>query len=131
MVWMYLTVFVPTMRESYTAVFPIWMLYMVVHGYNYALYFAVNHWTYEAGVVDNSNIRQTNWGVLQVQNSSNFGNNSYLWTHLSGGLNYQIEHHLFPQFAHTRLPEIKPIVMKKAKEYGIQYMEYGSFWGAI
>lgn len=41
-----------------------WWIYMMVHSYNYALFFAVNHWTTEAGVADNSNVSQTNWGML-------------------------------------------------------------------
>jgi len=50
----------------------------------------VNHWTEEAAQVDNTNLNKTNWGVLQVENSSNFALHSSFWTHLSGGLNHQV-----------------------------------------
>jgi len=50
----------------------------------------VNHWTEEAAQVDNTNLNKTNWGVLQVENSSNFALQSSFWTHLSGGLNHQV-----------------------------------------
>jgi len=104
---------------------------MCVFSYGYAIFFAVNHWTEEAAQVDNSNIGKTNWGVLQVEilkfysnrkveNSSNFALDSAFWTHVSGGLNHQIEHHLFPSLAHTRLPEIRQIVVDLCKEYNIR-----------
>jgi hypothetical protein len=56
--------------------------------YGYTLFFAVNHWTNEAGIVDNDTISEVNWGALQVVNSSNFDTKSTFWTHLAGGLNY-------------------------------------------
>lgn len=86
--WVYLLLYTPIMKYSFKEAFPIWMLYMISHGYNYAIYFAVNHWTKEAGVVDNTKIKETNWGILQVQNSSNFATDSIIWSNLSGGLNH-------------------------------------------
>jgi hypothetical protein len=62
--------------------------YIKLNSYSYVFFFAVNHWTTEAGVVDNTNTSQVNWGVLQVVNSSNFALNSTFWTHIAGGLNF-------------------------------------------
>ena len=39
-----------------------------------------------------------------------------------GGLNYQIEHHLFPKVSHVHYPEISKIVMAKCKELGYERM---------
>ncbi|CAD8184578.1 unnamed protein product [Paramecium pentaurelia] len=129
--WISLTLIYPSIKFSYKVAFGMWFVYNAVHSYNYALYFSVNHWTLEAGVVDNQNINQTNWGKLQIQNSSNFALDSFIWTHLSGGLNYQIEHHLFPQFAHTRLKEIKSTIQVKAQQAKIKYFEFPSFLDAL
>eukprot|EP00743_Colponemidia_sp_Colp-15_P001945 GILK01002117.1.p1 GENE.GILK01002117.1~~GILK01002117.1.p1 ORF type:complete len:685 (+),score=76.20 GILK01002117.1:99-2057(+) len=106
-------------------------LYLMCFSYGYTLFFAVNHWTTEAARVDNSTTGANNWAVLQVTNSSNFAIDSPLWTWLSGGLNYQIEHHLFPGIVHTRYPEIRPIVEKTCEEYGIRYFSFPSFWAAL
>ena len=50
---------------------------------------------------------------------------------LSGGLNYQIEHHLFPSVNSCHLPEISKIVKKLCKKYNIKYNEYNSFFKAL
>lgn len=104
--------FWPMYYFGYTHFYSIWMLEMMVNSHSYVWFFAVNHWTAEAGMTDFMNISETNWGVLQVENSCNFANDSPLWNFLSGGLNFQIEHHLFPGYIHTRYSDIRPIVKK-------------------
>ena len=49
-----------------------------------------------------------------------------MWTHLSNGLNYQIEHHLFPGVNHEHLPRLAPMVKKTCEEYGVPYNDYAS-----
>ena len=56
---------------------------------------------------------------------------SKFWTFLAGGLNYQIEHHLFPGYIHTRLPEIREIVKECCDEYKIRYYSFDTFGAAI
>lgn len=129
--WLFYAILIPTYIHGYVNIFPVWLLYMLTFGVGYALFFAVNHWTLDAGFVDNQNISNTNWGVLQVENSINFALDSTFWTWLTGGLNYQIEHHLFPAMVHTRLPEISSIVQEVCKEYGVTYFAYPSFWTAL
>ena len=129
--WLFYAVLIPSYLHGYVSMFPVWFLYMLTFGIGYALFFAVNHWTLDAGFVDNNTIKHTNWGVLQVENSVNFALDSFFWTQLTGGLNHQIEHHLFPSMVHTRLPEIKDIVQKTCKEFGVRYFEYPSFWSAL
>lgn len=58
------------------------------NSYSYTLFFAVNHWTDESSFTDNSNINTRDWGVIQIENSSNFAIDSKFWTALSGGLNH-------------------------------------------
>jgi len=41
-----------------------------------------------------------------------------------GGLNFQIEHHLFPKISHIHYPAISKIVQQVCREYGIGYIEY-------
>jgi len=129
--WVSWSMIIPTYLHGWYHVFPYWVLYMCLFSYAYAVFFAVNHWTEEAAQVDNTNLNKTNWGVLQVENSSNFALQSSFWTHLSGGLNHQIEHHLFPSLAHTRLPEIRDIVQDACKEHNIRYFTFDSFWQAF
>lgn len=129
--WLSYAMFLPWYYHGYTAMYETWWLFMLCLSLSYALFFAVNHWTMEANMTDYMNISQTNWGKLQVTNSSNFATQGWLWTTLSGGLNFQIEHHLFPGYIHTRLPEIQETVRQCSKEHGIRYYDFPSFWSAL
>jgi linoleoyl-CoA desaturase len=57
--------------------------------------------------------------------------NSKVISWFTGGLNYQIEHHLFPKVSHVHYPAISQIVKSTAKEFGIQYHEYRTFFSAV
>ena len=48
-----------------------------------------------------------------------------------GGLNYQIEHHLFPRIPHTHYPQIARIVRRKADKYGVRYTVQASLRDAL
>jgi fatty acid desaturase (delta-4 desaturase) len=59
---------------------------------------------------------------LQVVSSSNVG--GWWLCQLNGGLNYQIEHHLFPRINHTHYPTIAPVVRQFCKERGVAYVHF-------
>eukprot|EP00753_Platysulcus_tardus_P021408 PLAT896.1.p1 GENE.PLAT896.1~~PLAT896.1.p1 ORF type:complete len:523 (+),score=173.82 PLAT896.1:130-1698(+) len=70
---------------------------------------------------DSSDAAWSGWAKRQVETSNNYALHSWLWTWLSNGLNYQIEHHLFPAINHEHLPLIAPIVQATCKEFGVHY----------
>ncbi len=74
---------------------------------------------------------ENNWLVHQLLTTSNFSPRSKVMSWLIGGLNYQIEHHLFPNICHVHYRDISPIVKSTAMEYGIPYNEKSTFAGAI
>ncbi|CAN0533948.1 unnamed protein product, partial [Laminaria digitata] len=57
----------------------------------------------------------------QVRHSGNFSNGNPLVTHAMGGINYQIEHHLFPSVSHMLYGEIAPIVRDACREFQVPY----------
>lgn len=59
----------------------------------------------------------------QVITAQNFGNKSNFWFIVSGGLNYQIEHHLFPFVNHCHLPFLAPKVKEICKKHNVEYKE--------
>ena len=61
------------------------------------------------------------WGEMQVRHSGNFMESYPLFTRYMGGINYQIEHHLFPSLSNHKLKEIAPIVKQTCKEFTIPY----------
>lgn len=69
--------------------------------------------------------------VHQLKTTSNFGMNSRLLFWFSGGLNHQIEHHLFPNICHVHYRKISSIVRQTALEYNLPYNTRSSLMSAI
>lgn len=59
----------------------------------------------------------------QIEQSHNFATDSWLCFYVSGGLNLQIEHHLFPGVNHCHLRELAPLVKALCQKHGIVYQE--------
>jgi linoleoyl-CoA desaturase len=71
------------------------------------------------------------WSVHQLHTTSDFARNNKFITWYVGGLNFQIEHHLFPNICHVHYKQLAPIVEQTAKEYGIYYNLKPSFNSAL
>ncbi|MEJ7769810.1 MAG: acyl-CoA desaturase [Chitinophagaceae bacterium] len=67
---------------------------------------------------------ENEWAVHQIKTTANFATNNKVICWLVGGLNFQIEHHLFPKISHVHYPEISKIIRQACREYGIEYIEY-------
>lgn len=72
-----------------------------------------------------------NFMVHQLKTTANFAKNNKLLSWYVGGLNYQIEHHLFPNICHVHYPKISKIVSETAREYNIPYYEGKSLVATI
>jgi linoleoyl-CoA desaturase len=64
------------------------------------------------------------WAIHQIKTTANFATKNKLISWLVGGLNFQIEHHLFPKISHIHYPAISKIIRQACIEYGITYIEY-------
>ena len=71
------------------------------------------------------------WAELQMYTTSNFAIKNRVVNYLFGGLNFQIEHHLFPRISHVHYPKITDIVRETALEYDLPYLVQETFFGAI
>lgn len=67
----------------------------------------------------------------QLNTTSNFAGKNAILTWFCGGLNFQIEHHIFPNISHVHYPEISKIVRSTAEEYGLPYRSVPTFRGAL
>jgi len=74
---------------------------------------------------------ENHWAIHQLMTTANFANKSRVFSWLVGGLNFQIEHHLFPHICHVHYRHISEIVKTTAKEYNIPYYEHETFYGAV
>ncbi len=77
------------------------------------------------GSVDN------NWAIHQLRTTANFANSSKWFTWFVGGLNFQIEHHLFPNICHVHYRKISKFVKETAEEFNIPYHHHRTFFGAL
>lgn len=71
------------------------------------------------------------WAVHQLNTTLNFAATNKTLSWFVGGLNFQVEHHLFPNISHIHYPRIAPIVERTAKEYGLPYFSERSFRRAL
>ncbi|MBX7198544.1 MAG: acyl-CoA desaturase [Rhodospirillaceae bacterium] len=67
------------------------------------------------------------WAAHQLRTTVNFATSNHVLNWFSGGLNFQIEHHLFPQISHTHYPAISAIVRRTAQEHGLPYNLYETY----
>ncbi len=74
---------------------------------------------------------ENEWAIHQVATTANFATGNKLISWLVGGLNFQIEHHLFPKISHVHYPAISKIIRKTCSEYGINYIEFPRMRQAI
>lgn len=74
---------------------------------------------------------ENNWAIHQLHTTSNFANKSIFFSWFIGALNYQIEHHLFPNICHVHYRHIAKIVKQTALEYDIPYQHHGTFLSAL
>jgi linoleoyl-CoA desaturase len=74
---------------------------------------------------------EDSWAIHEVANTTNFSPNSKIFSWFIGGLNYQIEHHLFTNVCHVHYPKIAPIVKATARTFGIPYNVQPTFFEAL
>lgn len=76
-------------------------------------------------------IVEDEWAIHQLKTTMNFARNNKLVSWYVGGLNQQVEHHLFPNICHVHYPAIAPIVKQTAEEFGVEYLEKETFFEAV
>ena len=113
----------------------------VVGGFYLAFFFIISH-NFKGVYMFNDEDEKTGSGQAtetqkiqnsflhrQVLSSSNVGGNILCF--INGGLNYQIEHHLFPRIQHCHYPTIAPIVREYCRSKGIPYVHFPTVWSNV
>lgn len=77
------------------------------------------------GKMDNS------WAIHQLHTTTNFANKNRMLSWYVGGLNFQVEHHLFPNVCHVHYRKIAGIVEATAAEFNVPYKSEPTFIGAL
>lgn len=97
------------------------LIFQAAHITGETEFFKVN----EEGTMENS------WAVHQMKTTTNFGTKSKMLTWFVGGLNHQVEHHLFPSICHVHYSEISKIVEATAKDHDVEYNNEKSLFTAL
>lgn len=109
------------------------ILMQFVCGVILALVFQAAHVLEETtfSVPDSDGNVESNWAIHQMETTANFAHGGRIFSWFIGGLNYQIEHHLFPNICHVHYRDLSVIVKETAKEYGVPYITFPSFYSAL
>lgn len=118
---------------------PVWAIcFAVMHvalGLTLALVFQLAHVVEHAEFVAAANLEEkvieNEWAVHQVKSTANFAPDNKIISWFVGGLNYQIEHHLFPRVSHVHYPALRKIVKATCDKFNLQYNEFPTMQAAI
>jgi linoleoyl-CoA desaturase len=91
----------------------------------------VENTEFETIALDETKHIETAWAEHQLKTTSNFAMGNKVVSWFVGGLNYQVEHHLFPKVSHIHYPALSKIVAQKCKEYNLPYNYYPTMFGAL
>lgn len=106
----------------------------VVMGLTLALVFqlahVVEHTEFEK-VDGDEKLIENEWAIHQVKTTANFAPKDTVISWIVGGLNYQVEHHLFPRVSHVHYPGISRIVKEVCEKHDVPYNEYTTMSAAV
>lgn len=112
------------------------VFYFVMHfisGFILAVIFQTAHVmpTSEYPMPDKDGAVENNWAIHQILTTSDYAPKNRLFSWFIGGLNYQVEHHLFPAICHVHYREISMVVKETAQKYNLPYHVQSSFFQAL
>lgn len=110
--------------------------FFVMHaalGLSLAFVFQMAHAVEEAEfpMPNDANKMENEWMLHQVKTTVNFAMNNPIISWLVGGLNYQVEHHLYPKISHIHYPQISKIVQQTCNDLNIDYHAFPTFGKAL
>jgi linoleoyl-CoA desaturase len=73
----------------------------------------------------------TEWAIHELRTTANFAPKNKIVTWFAGGLNFQVEHHLFPKISHVHYKELSKIVQDHCDRFGIPYHSYPKMRQAV
>ncbi len=131
---------------TYIVAIPMWLLpvtfgqvvigFLVMHyisGFILAMIFQPAHVIEgtEYPMPDEQGNLENTWAIHQLHTTTNFGHKEKLFSWYVGGLNYQVEHHLFPNICHVHYRDLAKIVEQTAKEFNLPYKSKETFFEAV
>lgn len=125
---------IPLMLHPWWAVLGVYAVASAVIGITLATVFQLAHCLEEAEFVPipaEGERLERPWAEHQLATTVDFAPHNTFLTWYLGGLNYQVEHHLFPGISHVHYPAIRRIVESVCAEAGVEHKSNPTFLGAL
>lgn len=134
LLYIFFFVYIPLHYYTLTEYLIGYLLYTFTTGIVISVIFQLAHTVEETTFIkpsENSNTLETDWASHQVMTTANFATRNPVITWFVGGLNFQVEHHLFPRISHIHYPALSGIVEDTCRQHGLTYIVQPTFWGAV
>jgi linoleoyl-CoA desaturase len=133
-VFYFLFVGLPILKVGFSSWLIGFLIFGAVTGFVISIIFQLAHTvehTNMVKVVGEPAKVENDWAIHQINTTANFATNNRLINWFTGGLNFQVEHHLFPKISHIHYPKISKIVKDVCAKHNIPYHEYPKMFSAI
>jgi linoleoyl-CoA desaturase len=125
--YIFLFVVLPIITVGFTAWVIGFLVFALFAGFVLSIVFQLAHTvehTHFPQANTDTNKMEDEWAIHQLKTTANFATKNSFISWWVGGLNFQIEHHLFPRISHVHYPAISKIIKKACKDFNIPYIEY-------
>ena len=125
---------VPLLLHPAWAVLSLYFLASFVQGVVLSIVFQLAHCVENAAFPmphEQTGRMDAGWAVHQVETTVDFARENRVLSWFIGGLNFQIEHHLFPRICHIHYRRLAPLVETTCREFGVNYEQHKSFSAAV
>lgn len=133
-VHMFMMIVLPIMMVGFVPTLIGYLVVVTVTGLSISIIFQLAHVVEGAAFPmpdSTTNKVEEEWTIHQLATTANFSTKSKLISWFAGGLNFQVEHHLFPKISHVHYPAISKIVKEVCAEYQVKYQEYPTLISAL
>jgi fatty acid desaturase (delta-4 desaturase) len=121
--WLY---FLPAAIHGVRAMIVPWAAALMFGSWWLSAFFIVSHNIIATHEAKTPTAAHGDWAKHQIETSASWG--GAIGSFITGGLNLQIEHHLFPCLAHHLSSRVQVIIKEECKKAGVRYVAYDTFW---
>lgn len=125
---------IPLLLHPWWSVLAVYAVVCFAQGVALAVVFQMAHCVEEARFPlpgEDTGRLATPWAVHQVETTVDFARDNRLVCWLVGGLNFQIEHHLFPRICHIHYPALSRLVEETCRDFGLRYVAHKTFMAGV
>lgn len=122
---------IPSLIQGIIPTLIVFIILHIAFSLTMSIVFQVAHVVEPVGTFKPNSALNHDWASHQVLTTVDFAPNNKIINWCFGGLNFQVEHHLFHKISHIHYKKIQPIIAKTCEEFGLQYNLFPSFRKAI